>query len=180
MFSTEYEYVHTGTTIRVAVQPSFPTHEPRVQWEVDDQQGDAGYIHLDTTEPVVRLEDGETIAFDGAVVAAFPIARRLGERLRAECERRGRVVATADRIGTDPTVFPAEIARFERVGWEAPRHVMWYLRRRERETPTRARTRSSVASSSFVPRSGRTALATSVGRSVRVGRGVVIEYIEFQ
>jgi hypothetical protein len=75
---------------------------------------------------VVRLENGETAQLAGQSVSAIPVPREIGEQLADECERRGRVVPGGDQITTDPSAFPAEIAGFDRVGWEADRSVMWY------------------------------------------------------
>jgi hypothetical protein len=122
----DYWYEHAGATIRVAVHCGGASREPRIRWQVGDQDGEYGYVRLTTSKPVVRLENGETVQLAGQSVSAIPVPREIGEQLADECERRGRVVPGGDQITTDPSAFPVEIAGFDRVGWEANRSVMWY------------------------------------------------------
>ena len=122
-----HTYEHGGETVRVGVHCSGPTREPRVRWQVGDQRGDRGYVRLSDDEPVIRLEDGETAHLDDGIVSTIPVPQHIGETLNAACEKQG-TVTTGTKIGTDPSAFPTEIAGFDRLGWEADRHVMWYWR----------------------------------------------------
>ena len=122
----DYEYEHAGTTIRAAVHYGGASREPRIRWQVGDQNGEYGYVRLTTSKPVIGLENGETVQLAGQSVSAIPVPREIGEQLADECERRGRVVPGGDQLTTEPSAFPAEIAGFDRVGWEADRSVMWY------------------------------------------------------
>jgi hypothetical protein len=126
--ASEYEYEDTGATIKVRVHPAGATREPRVRWQVGDQRGDCGYVHYETADPVLRLEEGETAHLAGQLVSAIPVPREIGEALETEYEELGTVVPEGNRITADPTAFPAEIAGFDRVGWENERNVMWYCR----------------------------------------------------
>lgn len=131
MTQSGYEYDYGGETIQVAVHCGGDAREPRVRWQIGDQRGDYGYVSLQSAEPVVRLERGETVRFEGQEVSGIPIPQEIGQKLRAEYEEQGTVVVRGDRIATDPAGFPAEIAGFDRVGWESDRNVMWYSRERQ-------------------------------------------------
>lgn len=121
-----YEYAYAGETIRLGVSCSGVEREPRVYWQVGERNGEHGYVHLDTPEPVIRLEAGETVHLGEEMAAELPVSRDIAEALKEACETLGTVVSESGQIGTDPGDFPSEIAGFERVGWEFDRNVMWY------------------------------------------------------
>jgi len=124
----EYQYEHAGEAIQVAVHCGEVTREPRVRWQIDNQCGDYGYVNLDTVQPLIRLEEGETVDLAGRLVSAIPVPREIGETLERECQELGTVAPERNWICPDPTAFPPEIAGFDRVGWENERNVMWYCR----------------------------------------------------
>jgi hypothetical protein len=124
----DYEYGHLGETIQLGVGCAGVACEPQVRWQVGDRSGEHGYVSFDASKPVVRLEEGETARLGGQVVTELPVSRDIGEALQDAYETLGTIVPERDRIGTDPAVFPPEIADFERLGWESARNVMWYWR----------------------------------------------------
>ena len=130
MTSTEYshEYNHAEETIRLGVHCNGPTREPRIRWQISNQSGEHGYIRLDGTNSVVRLEGGETAHLDGRQTSSIPAPQEVAEELNTAVKKLGTVVADSNRISADPTAFPSIIEEFERIGWEPERDVMWYWR----------------------------------------------------
>jgi len=123
-----YEYTHRGVPITLSVSYENEAREPRVRWQVGTESGDRGRVQFRDGDPVLQLDDGDTVPVDGERRSLMPVPEEIAEAVRAERERLETITAGDDEsICTDPSAFPKEIAGFERVGWETERHVMWYL-----------------------------------------------------
>lgn len=124
----DHEYECAGETVRVAVHCGNTPYEPRIRWQVRDHNGERGYVQLDREEPVVRLEEGEIVRFQGQLVSEIPVPRSIGKALDDEVVERGTIAIEDKRLTTDPAAFPREIDGYHRCGWEEERSVMWYWR----------------------------------------------------
>lgn len=151
-YEYEYEYLTDVATIKLTAQSDTVLHEPLVGWRVEADagvvagtEGEFGSVHGDADGFVKLLNVGEAVHFGddpecpiiaGARFEELPVPGRIARELNDRLSEM-RVLTSPDadaELGSDPTVFPANIHDSaisedliqEPFAWDAERLIMWY------------------------------------------------------